>query len=473
MKKMRLISIAVAALTAAQLLLAPAGVSAAGDVQGIVVSESVSAYSALTEEQLKAYAKAYEGTQVTDYVIDVFGKALVTPSEVTGLDRVDVLCDAFKAAGINTWLAFDMNDTFTGAVSSKLSSFYKSAPKRVTYGSKLNTTYHSAMNYSSNAVREYMLGIIKDALTRYDCDGIELDFQNVIWMWSVGGEYNGLDILDGFMRKVDRLVRTFEASREHEIKISVRCASDLETNYELGIDVATWVADGIIDRVVPTASGNLTDFDVPVRVWTALMHPYGGEVVPSIQAKYVSNETWFDKGVSTDHTIKTLRGVAANWFSQGVDKVYMNGLKDNAAYNDALTSVGSYEALYNLDRQTVLTYNNVTPFWTKSSAQLPKTSGQTMTFRVPVGDIPADATVTLRFIIDATKLSSVFINSKAATNVKIDAVPAELSEYSLSNYKLCTCTVPAEVFNELYLVVEVTPSVKTEVSYMDVIVDAK
>ena len=78
MKKTRLISIAVAAFTAAQLLLAPAGVSAAGSVQGIVVSENTSAYSSITTEQgLKDYANAYKNTHVTDYVIDVFSKNIV------------------------------------------------------------------------------------------------------------------------------------------------------------------------------------------------------------------------------------------------------------------------------------------------------------------------------------------------------------------------------------------------------------
>ena len=482
MKKTRLISIAVAAFTAAQLLLAPAGVSAAGSVQGIVVSENTSAYSSITTEQgLKDYANAYKDTHVTDYVIDVFSKNIVTPSEVTGLDRVDVLTKAFKAAGIYAWLAFDMNDTYTGTIASNsLSKFYKGTPniKRVTYNSALNTTYHSAMNYSNDAVRTYMLDIIKQALTKYDCYGIELDFQNAIWMWAVGGEYNGLSILDGFMRKVDRLVKTFEITRGHEIKVSVRCASDLETNYELGIDVATWVADGILDRVVPTASGNLTDFDVPVRVWTALMHPYGGEVVPSIQAAYAASEKGLEKG-ATAHTIETLRGAAANWFSQGVDKVYMNGLKSNNAYNDALASIGSYDTLMTLDRKTVLTYNDVNPFWSKSNAQLPKSASKnaTMTLRVPVGDVPAGATVTLRFTGSSlTTAPTVYINSTAAKSLGIGSVPADLSAYSgaSNNYKLYTYTVPAEILHELYLVVEITPTTdRIEVNYMDVVVDVE
>ncbi len=475
MKKTRLISIAVAAFTAAQLLLAPASVSAADSVQGIVVSENTSAYSSITTEQgLKDYVAAYQGTHVTDYVIDVFGKTVST----SGLDYAGILCKEFKAAGINAWLAFDMNDNLKTA--GNLATFYKSNPQavRVTYNSALNTTYHSYMNYAYDSVRDYMLNVIKQALDKYDCDGIELDFQNAIWMWAVGGEYNGLDILDAFMRKVDRLVKTYEVKYGHEIKVSVRCASDLETNYELGIDVGTWVADGIVDRVVPTASGNLTDFDVPVRVWTALMHPYGGEVVPSIQATYAASEKGLEKGANA-HTIETLSGAAANWFSQGVDKVYMNGLKGNTAYNTALESIGSYDTLMTLDRRTVLTYNDVNPFWSKSNAQLPKSVSKnaTSTFRVPVGDVPADATVTLRFI--GNKLDTaptVFVNSKQATSPKIATVPSDLAAYagSSNSYAIYTYTVPAEVFHELYLVVEVTPTAgNIEVNYLDAIVDVK
>lgn len=473
MKKSRLISLAVAAFTAAQLVLAPANVSAAdAGVQGIVVAENTSAYSSITSEQgLKEYAAAYKGTQVTDYVIDVFGKTVTA----SGLDYVGILCREFKAAEIDAWLAFDMNDNVE---SSNLTAFYQSNPqiKRVKYNSSLNTTYHSCMDYSHEAVRNYMLNVIKQALDKYDCDGIELDFQNAIWMWAVGGEYNGLDILDAFMRKVDRLVKTYEVKYKHEIKISVRCAADLETNYELGIDVATWVADGILDRVVPTSAGNITDFDVPVRVWTALMHPYGGEVVPSIQAKYAAHEGIKAEQYS-NQTAETLQGAAANWLSQGADKVYLNGLKGNSAYTNALNTVGSHKTLMNTVRKNVLTYNNVNPFWSKSNPQIPSagksiSKDTTGTIRIPMGDILDGATVTLNFIGSSiTGTPFVYTNSKQANFVKAaTSAASEYAAYMKTGYSFYSYTVPAEVFHESYLVVEITPPAPLTINYAEVIV---
>ena len=489
MKKARIISIALAAFTALQLMLVPTmSVSAASDA-GVIINQdaSVIAKSITNAEGYKNFALSFEGSGVTDYIISL-------NSVNAGLTHVKTLCETFPTVGINAWLSFRMNDAQDSAVevSSLLSTFINKNPgyKRVKTGTNANKYYNNCLDYTYDAVRDHMLGLINTALSNYNCYGIELDFQREIWLWRVGGEYDGIAILNDFMRDVDRLTKVYAAKYGHDIKVSVRCASDLLTNYDFGLDLGTWASEGIIDQVSPTGRFSTTDNDIPVRLWTSFAKPYGITVAPCIEKNIVSGLD----GKAGAQTFETITAAAANFVSQGADKVYLYNyhigpvtaftaadkvastaktldVTKGQGYWNVISTVGSYDKLMNLNRRMILTYNDTHPLWAKSNAQLPLNIAKNTTkaIRIPVGDIPAGATVTLKFSVNSVSspAPTVYVNSEAATYTGTATCEGGFTTKTLLCY-----TVPAGAFDDTYIVAEIRSEAAVTIDYAEVYVKA-
>lgn len=490
-----------------------------------------------TPEELAEYARGYEGTHVTDFMMCVNNTNATYPSEVwtslpekytqtkengvavnyretpvaknafvhfvgKGEDYIKTFCETFNEVGINPWISFRMNDSHDHEASVKtsvlLSEFYHNNPqvRRVhhkNYATTSNKYYFNSMNYTHKLVRDNMLALINEAMNRYGAEayGFELDWQRDMWIFEPGGEYNGIEIINDFMREVRRLADVYEAKYGREYKLCVRVASDLETNYDLGFDVLTWASEGLIDLVIPTGRWATVDGNVPVSLWTSMMHPYGVEVAPCIEVR-VQNYDGSD-GAMQGHTLATYNGFAAAFLSQGADKVaiynyYLGHHTARIQYKHKVsttdeavagtwrhfvvaTTIGSYDKLMTLDRRVIMTYNDMKALWKQQTSQLPTScnAGETVTLRLSVGDIPEEATVTVKLGINAqniAKMPTVYVNGKLAEFTTI-----ELSEEGFSKNQLLCFDVPASAFYSPYFVIEVVPQRNLTLDHCEVTID--
>ncbi len=504
------------------------------EVQGIVYNRDIDFLSScktigtsISKQMLEDYVYGFKDTHITDFMINIFCQIIAYPSavgtdfvdqyyynkdngyEITGnqqmayimferknLDYIKVFCDTFPEIGINPWLSFRMNDAHGVQTPSdvKIWDFFTQNPqyRRVQHGSVVNSYNNNLFDYSYEGVRDYMLALFNESLDRYDCYGIELDFQREIWLWHNGGEYAGLDILNDFMRDLDRLVKVYEEKYGHEIKVAVRVASDIQTNYDLGCDIITWASEGLIDLVNPTARWATTDYDIPVRAWTAVMHPYGVEVAPGIEA---SRRAYASGNAESTHTLDTMCAASASWFSQGADKVYVYNIfagltstikeedristdKSNLSISggtpkghfNMLTTIGSYEKVINRQRKLMVSFNDITPIWKSSNEILPLTCspGKTCAMRIPMGDVPEGATVTLRFAantLNLQNLPTVYINGQKATYLG-----SVYEANSFTTNKFMTYEIPASAHDDMFIVVEITPQKYLSIGYADVVI---
>ena len=498
------------------------------EVQGIMVNRDpdfIGTCSATTTAaDLRKYIDGYKDTHVTDFMIQVYSQVAVYPSEVgtdfldqyhynkkngyeitnnqqmayimferKKLDYIEVFCEEFPEIGINPWLSFRMNDAHRVQNPSdvKIWDFFTQNPqyRRVQHGSTVNSYYNNILDYTHEGVRDHMLDIINESLDRYDCYGIELDFQREMWIWHHGGEYNGLDILTDFMRKVNGVVAVYEKKYGHDIKVAVRCASDIQTNYDLGYDVITWAAEGLMDLVNPTSRWATTDFDIPARMWAAVMHPYGVEVAPGIESLLNLGP---HNTVGAKLTYENVCALAANWFSQGADKIYLYNrflslptalTEENYITTDKntldigsgnghfnmLTTIGSYEKSVNRNRRMLLTCNDIIPMWKTSNGQLTFSVGPNKTgmLRIPMGDVPEGSVITFNFSANSLNLKNrptVIINGKTAECTGSFADPSN----SFTSDKQLSYIVPESAHDDGYIYIEITPQKYLSMVYADI-----
>jgi len=521
--KKRVFSTAMAAVLAANMFAAvPFAVSADDSAaEGIIVNIDAEDYLAacaansVTVSDIKLYASAFDGSQVTDFVIGVNNKIAAYPSDVwtdyldkynqtteNGVavnykevpavkganliyntlkaDYIQLWVDEFEKAGVDSWLSFAMNDITDGteATSYLHSDFFHANPTlRRVHLTRTNQKYQYAMDYSNKAVRDNMLSLIDEALGRYDASGIELDFTNSIWLFSNGGEYRGMAYINDFMREVDKLTAKYAAKRGHEVKVAVRVANDIQTNYDFGLDVAAWAAEGLVDRVCPS-SQEIADSDIPVKYWDTLLTPYGVDLAPCVTATIQSRP---DSPRKVTQDLETLAGYSANIFSQGADKVYIAdfGIADRIRSADktatvaatdpidtpkalwnAVNVVGSMDTLMKTNRRVVLTYSDILQLWRNTDAQLSKTiaKGKTAVIMIPVGDIPADATATFNFSVNnvmhtqGISVPQVYIN---AVKSKMTGAVKDDNHKFITDY-IVSYEIPTDVYDEGHFLAEIT-----------------
>ena len=491
-----------------------------------------STYSAgATEESIIKFAKQHAGTHITDYFMALNTGISTYPSEVwddlvgkydqtieNGVpvnyknnaiiqganyvyntlqtDYIQLFVESFREVGINPWLDYRMNDAhyLTDKTNAILSNYFHENPgnRRVLHHTKPQY-YDYCQNYGLEAVRDHYLAFINESLNRYDPYGICLDWQREIWLWHIGGEYVGIDILNDFMREVDRIVSVYEEKYGHEIKTAVRVASDIETNLEFGLDVLTWAEEGTVDLVIPTGRWSTNDFDMPIRLWDSLLTPYGVELAVGIEASGIMSHGSAPR--STTQTLETFAAAAANGLSQGADKVYVFNyylqagdffkesdkitttdtgisISDLDGYWNVITTIGSLEKLMTINRRTILTFSDITPTWDNSNAQLPKTiqTGQSSMLRIPVGNIPEGASLTLKFSAHnesaIAKPPTVSVNGYACTFKGTEKCANNYTTDTLLCYE-----IPKEAFST-YVTATITAGEMIKINYAEVYLDA-
>ena len=440
-----------------------------------------------TVEQLKAVPHQYEGSQVTDYMICLCDGIACFPSkrwtstiekyhqkiengqsvdysnerfpksahyvfEELGLDIFAMQIEEFKKIGINPWLSFRMNDCHSRHLETFWlhSDFYHEHPeyRRVKFHPEfLQTNTDRIFDYAYKEVRDYYLGLIDEALERYDPYGIELDFMREIELFAIGREHEGIEILNGFMHDVYNLLKKHESVRGHELKLAVRVAPDIQINLDFGLDVMKWVQDGLIDMITVCARFESNDTDMPIKLWKRLLAPYNVQLVAGLEMGISPNiECGYNILLPN---IETFAACAMNAYSQGADKVYFFNYfktevtslipKDtpfstdpNAHYGapgihmTVHHKFGDPEEILKMNRRHIISIKDRLPQWKRNPSfpcenravnQIPFTFTRNGSFKITVGQIPKGAELTLRFAVEDGEavrkdIPRVFVNSE-------------------------------------------------------------
>ena len=110
-------------------------------------------------------------------------------------------------------------------------------------------------NYAESEVRERFLGLFDETLTRYDFDGLELDFSRAPPFFRAGEIIENIPTLTQFMRDAREIVKHHSVSKDRELRLIVRVPVGIGENLEAGMDAETWICEGLADIIVLGSPG--------------------------------------------------------------------------------------------------------------------------------------------------------------------------------------------------------------------------
>ena len=104
-----------------------------------------------------------------------------------------------------------------------------------------------SFDYTHPEVRQHRLDYIAKTAANHDFDGYELDFNRMGIHFPMGQDGKKPTLMTDLMRQIRERLNAIGDQRGRPYTLAVHVMDSLETNLEIGLDVGTWAAEGLVD----------------------------------------------------------------------------------------------------------------------------------------------------------------------------------------------------------------------------------
>ncbi len=235
-----------------------------------------------------------------------------------GNDPVDVAVKAAKETGIAPFISYRMND-----------HHYLNQPDAFIHPAiwRNNPSFWIGdgdrhFDYINQEVRDYYFSLLNELVDNYDIDGLELDFMRSPIYFHKNNLADGIIVMTGFVRKIRNMLDEYGAKRNKRLSLCVRVPNTIEAALEIGLDVATWDSEGLIDIInISSFFMNSPNLDIESYKNKTKNATLLGEMHFIIDSGEIYNG--FKNNVSRKTTAQIYRSLAANYLDRGADGVSM------------------------------------------------------------------------------------------------------------------------------------------------------
>lgn len=390
-------------------------------------AEEVKAGHADAVSVLYPFVDVYLDSQITDVLFDVFCQHSVTDSTVWsdyafkyeqtvengisvdyrdsfegqyafnkrfGVDPYRVWIDRCRQKGLHPWISVRMNDSHCpddDASFLRSEFFYEAKEKGYMVGAQYGY-FRICYNYAVPEVRDRMLRYLEEQLTRYDTDGIELDFSRELICFDYINNTNCIPVMNQFMRDTKRIVERAEALHGHGIRVGVRLMRDPEQCKSYGFDPETWVKENLVDLICVCPRWATCDSDMPVGAWKSAFP--NTEISAGITDLILASMSNFACSPAT------VAAYAVRYLSDAADSVYLYNFFINPYWLDKPhekiileinRTCGHLDTAVKCPLRHIVTYQDVAPVPQPAWHPLPVSLAEfTARISVNIGQIPQD-----------------------------------------------------------------------------------
>ena len=177
-----------------------------------------------------------------------------------------------------------------------------------------------AVDFAHDEVREYVFRLIAEAVKRYDCDGIELDFNRFPTFFKTGTTDERIAKINAMVKRVRDLLNAEGKKRNRRLVLAARVPSNYgkappsySSSREIGCDPVAWAKNGWIDFLT-VSEFYVERYDLPIAPWKKLITE-----IPI----YGSIECTEGDGIENFLTAEKYRRAAHHLWQDGADGIYL------------------------------------------------------------------------------------------------------------------------------------------------------
>ncbi len=267
-----------------------------------------------------------------------------------GTDSLEVMVNWCRANDREVFWSMRMNDTHDAGNAKLLSQWKKDHPEYMIGQERdyfpFGNFRWSSLNYALQLVRNKVFAILSDVCSRYDIDGIELDFfRSLIYFEETMQGKEATDeqreAVTSLMRQIREMTEKESIKKGHPILIGIRTPDSLGYCRGLGLDVQAWLGEGLFDLWIVGDCFRLEPWENTVDSGKKYNVPIYGCLE---KRRLVEKPEEKDK----DYLQKVFRGESYNAFQAGISGIYLFNEFDQ--HNPMLNELGSRKTLNGLDR---------------------------------------------------------------------------------------------------------------------------
>lgn len=266
-----------------------------------------------------------------------------------GTDSLTVITEFAHENGMEAFWSMRMNDTHDSGDNALLCRWKREHPDYL-MGKKEHKFPHgggrwSAVNYGLPEVREKVFRILKDVATRYDIDGLELDFfRHPVYfkpqMTGAPVTQEHCDMMTDLLRRVRAMTVEVAEKRGRPLLIAVRVPDSTGFAKAIGLDYEQWLKEDLIDILTGTGYFHFEPWETLV----ALGHKYGVPVYACLSGSRVVSSK--NPGAGSPDKMPLWHGEAAQAWQVGVDGIYTFNVFN--PHDELFRTLGSPETLMEL-----------------------------------------------------------------------------------------------------------------------------
>jgi hypothetical protein len=209
-------------------------------------------------------------------------------------------------------------------------------------------------NLASPGLRAHKVAVLRERVTLYDLDGIQLDFARHVPCLPLGQQWRLRHHATAFVRQVREMLLEVSRLKGRPILLAAKIPENLPGCRADGLDIECWVEGRLLDILVPGSRTSTVD----LAGFRALTDGSGIRLCPTFDRHHTTDGYY-------DAPVEYLRGVYANWWQQGADSVAtfnwpcasaeahaslgLPNWVNPGQYTTAILEVGSYDTLRGKD----------------------------------------------------------------------------------------------------------------------------
>ena len=225
-------------------------------------------------------------------------------------------------------------------------------------------------DFAHEEVREFRRAIAEEVCRRYDVDGFQLDFMRILGFFKPSEVEKNTPVMTQYVRDVRATLDRVGKEKGRRLGLSVRTPLTIERAMDYGLDVKTWIEEGLVDILCP-APFFMNYMDADISPFAELARGSGCRIYPLIEesykcgyARWAGMPGWIYAGGSMGDVIQPIsiemaRAVAANYWQAGANGISLYNWEgiygQDYRIHPALQEIGDAGDLTSKDKRYAVT----------------------------------------------------------------------------------------------------------------------
>ena len=244
-----------------------------------------------------------------------------------GHDPLRIICDRAKVKGIRVYPTFLVQQVSGERGKDNRGSNFRFDNKHLEIGAAPDVDPDSPgaafLDFKHPQVRDERFALIEETINTYDVAGFELQLNYGLAYFHPKEIDAGRKIMTDWIRRVHHAVKSSGAGRE----LAIRIPASIDGCLSIGLDPADWIKQAIVDVIIGQSMTNseLVDPQTDFRPLVAAAKGTNTRIHACIHSHLDSDRLH-------EAPIQMIRAIACNYWSQGVDGLYLAHWFNNWPY---------------------------------------------------------------------------------------------------------------------------------------------